>query len=301
MKPTLVVMAAGMGSRYGGLKQIEPIGPSGELIIEYSIHDAVKAGFGRVVFVIHRSFADNFKKVIANKLNYDIEIEYVYQELDSCIGDFQLPTNRQKPWGTAHAILVCREKVNTPFAVINADDFYGNHSFKLIGDFLINPDLQEDQYALIGYKLQNTLSDFGKVSRGLCSCDEDMLLQDIVETHGIAKDPAGAKYCDQNGQEHHLSGDKVVSMNFWGFHPSIFEFIESQFEEFLLEHGNEIKTEIYLPFVVDNLVKSGLVNVSVLTTTTQWFGITYKQDKPAVVESIKQLVEQGVYLPKLKN
>lgn len=298
MKPTLLILAAGMGSRYGGLKQIEPVGPNGETILEYSVFDAIRAGFGKVVFVIRESFADDFKARFESKLAGKIEIEYVYQELNKLPKGFLLPNNREKPWGTGHAILMAKDIINEPFAAINADDFYGNEAYQVVANFLTQSIL-EDKYSMIGYQLNKTLSDFGGVSRGICKTDSDNFLTKITETHKIRLENDKI-LCESS--EHviaEMSGNETVSMNFWGFHPSVFENIESQFIDFLKTNIQLPKSEFYIPFVVFEMIKTGKAKVEVLKADSPWFGVTYQEDKPFVIKQIQKLTDQGVYPDKL--
>jgi UTP-glucose-1-phosphate uridylyltransferase len=293
-KPSLLVLAAGMGSRYGGLKQIDPIGPSGEAIIEYSMHDAIKAGFGKIVFVIRQSFEQAFKDMIGNKLDGLCEVKYVYQELDKSLGDFQLPESRQKPWGTGHAILVAADVINEPFAVINADDFYGGYSYKAIAEYLTTT-ADKNDYCMVGYTLSNTLSENGSVSRGICQCDEDGNLLDVEEYINIEEKDGSLTGTDDSGNEKNLAGQEIISMNLWGFGPSIFDQLKTRFADFLAAYGNEEKSEFYIPFVVDDLIKQSAAKVKVLKSEASWFGVTYPDDKPTVVAQIASLVEKGVY------
>jgi len=298
MKPTLLILAAGMGSRFGGLKQIEPIGPNGETILEYSVYDAIRAGFGKVVFVIRESFAEEFKARFEHKVAGKIRIEYVYQETNKLPEGFVLPPDREKPWGTGHAILMAKDIIKEPFAAINADDFYGKEAYEVISNYLTK-NIKTDKYGMVGYQLRNTLSDFGSVSRGVCVTDKDNNLTKITETHKIRKE--GNQFlsdADKNDSPQ-LDGNEKVSMNFWGFHPSIFKYIENQFIEFLNKNLTIPKSEFYIPFVVYELIQNGLVNVEVLSADSPWFGVTYKEDKPFVVQQIKELTEQGVYPQKL--
>ena len=299
MKPTLLILAAGMGSRYGGLKQIDPVGPNGEIIIDYSIHDAIRAGFGKLVFVIRDYFADAFKEKIGGKFDGVVETAYVYQELDTALDGFSVPANREKPWGTGHAILVGKDVIDEPFAVINADDYYGIDSFKVMSKFLSGAEVSPADYAMVGFTLRNTLSEHGTVARGVCHCDENMLLRDVVETTAIARDGDGARYVGDDGVEHVLTGDEVVSMNLWGFHQSIFEHLSSQFSDFLRDRANDPKAEIFIPTVVDSLIKSEQVSVKVLPTHDSWFGVTYRQDREIAERSIAALIEEGVYPQRL--
>ena len=296
MKPTLVVLAAGIGSRYGGLKQIDPVGPGGEVIMDYSMYDAAQAGFGKIVFVIRRDIEDSFKKKFSSKLEGMVEIAYVYQEPDLFVDSFEIPAGREKPWGTGHAILVTKDAVSEPFAVINADDYYGPSSYKQMKEFLVS---DNDNYAMVGFTLRNTLSEHGHVSRGVCQCDENMHLQKITETTEITKAGVGAVFVDENGGENKLTGDEIVSMNLWGFRPDIFEHLQGQFEDFLAKHGNELKSEFYIPAVVDRLISSGEKKVNILHSQEKWFGVTYKEDKEFAKARIEELISQGVYPQKL--
>ena len=299
MKPTLLILAAGLSTRYGGLKQIEPIGPNGEIIIDYSIYDAIRAGFGKLVFIIRHCFEDAFKEKIGSKFDGLIETAYAYQELDIALDGFVLPPDREKPWGTGHAILVARDVINEPFAVINADDYCGIDSFKMMAEFLCGPGLSPTDYAMVGFRLRNTLSEYGAVSRGVCHCDDKMFLLDVVERTRVERCGDAAIYFDNDGTEHMLSGDEVVSMNLWGFHPSIFTYLSRQFKDFLEEHGNELKSELFIPTVVGDMVESGRVNVKVLSTHDNWFGVTYREDKEIAERSIAGLVEKGTYPERL--
>ncbi len=299
MKPTLLVMAAGMGSRYGGLKQIDPVGPNGETIIEYSMYDAIKAGFGRIVFVVREQFKDLFDEKIGAKVKGRIEVAYVCQELDKCLGNFVMPKEREKPWGTGHAVLTAAEAVKEPFAAINADDFYGHNSFKVMSRFLSDPANGPGDYAMVGFKLRNTLSEHGSVSRGVCTADADGFLKKVVEHTKIIKDGGRVYNVFDDGSEKPMSDDDIVSMNFWGFGADIFEHIRGQFAEFLSQRGGQLKSEFYIPFVVDRMISEGKARVKVLPTEAQWFGVTYKEDKAAVEQSIKNLINSGDYPHKL--
>ncbi|MBL7152374.1 MAG: nucleotidyltransferase [Phycisphaerae bacterium] len=299
MKPTLLILAAGLGSRYGGLKQIDAVGPNGEIIIDYSIYDAIGAGFGKVVFVIRHYFEDAFKEKIGSKFDGVVETAYAYQELDATLGDFALPPNRERPWGTGHAILVAEDIINEPFAVINADDYYGSDSFKMMAEFLSGPAISPADYAMAGFRLGNTLSDYGSVARGVCHCDDELFLRDIVERTRVEKRGRTACYSDDDGTEHVLTGEEMVSMNLWGFHPSIFTHLSRQFKDFLEEHGNKLKSELFIPTAVGDLVESGRVNVKVLPTRDSWFGVTYREDREIAERSIAALVADGTYPQKL--
>lgn len=296
MKPTLLVLAAGMGSRYGGLKQIDPVGPSQEIIIDYSIFDAVRAGFGKVVFVIRKDIEETFKECVGSRFKGIIDVEYAYQELNELPAGFAVPEGREKPWGTGHAILMAADLIKEPFAVINADDFYGKSGYKLLADYLSQAsDGAMAEYCMCGFMLRNTLSEHGYVSRGICETDSEGYLQDVEEITRIEKDGDGAKYNAADKTEVRLTGNEFVSMNMWGFTPSIFERLKEQFVEFLQKNGSELKSEFFIPTVVNNLIKSGKTRVKVLESGDSWFGITYKEDKPAVVESVARLVEDKVY------
>ncbi|WP_319503436.1 sugar phosphate nucleotidyltransferase [uncultured Draconibacterium sp.] len=298
MKPTLLILAAGMGSRFGGLKQVEPVGPNGEAIIDYTIFDAIRAGFGKVVFVIRESFADAFKEKFEAKLKGKIDVEYVFQELDNLPEGFTLPEGREKPWGTAHAILVAKDVINEPFCAINADDFYGEGAYQIMADFL-NNSVQEQTFSMIGYQLKNTLSEHGSVSRGMCTVNENDNLVKIVETHNIFKKEDAAVTIAEDGSETPLTGNERVSMNFWGFHPSIFKALESKFVQFLKTEIDKPKSEMYIPSVVFEMIGDNEVEVKVLEANSPWFGVTYKEDKPIVVNKIKALIEEGVYPEKI--
>lgn len=299
MKPTLLILAAGMGNRYGGLKQIDPVGPNGEIIIDYSIYDAIGAGFGKLVFVIRHYFEDAFKEKIGSKFDGVVETAYAFQELDAGLEGFTLPPDRKKPWGTAHAIGVGRDVIDEPFAVINADDYYGVDSFKMMADFLSGPEISPTDYAMVGFKLRNTLSEYGTVARGICHCDDNLFLRDIVERTKVQKRGNGACYFDEDGTEHALTGDEVVSMNLWGFHPSFFEHLKAGFGRFLREQGTEPKSEYFITIPVSDLVGSGQVKVKVLPTHDNWFGVTYRQDKEIAQRCILTLIEAGTYPNKL--
>jgi dTDP-glucose pyrophosphorylase len=299
MKPTLLILAAGMGNRYGGLKQIDPVGPNGEIIIDYSIYDAIRAGFGKLVFVIRRYFEDAFKEKIGRKFDGVVKTDYAYQELDAALDGFALPAEREKPLGTGHATLLGRDFIDEPFAVINADDYYGIDSFKIMAEFLCGPEVSPTSYAMVGYRLRNTLSEYGSVARGVCYCDDKQCLSDIFERLGVEKCGNGARYFGEDGTEHLLTGDEVVSMNLWGFHQSVFGHIAAKFKDFLKEHGNDPEAELYIPVVIDDLIKSGKVKVKVLPTHDTWFGITYRQDREIAERCIRKLIDNGLYPEKL--
>jgi hypothetical protein len=295
-KPTLLVLAAGMGSRYGGLKQIDPVGPAGETIIDYSIYDAMRAGFGKLVFVIRKDIEAQFREIIGTRFEQRIAVEYVYQELDKLPPGFSLPAGRTKPWGTTHAILMAEGVVKENFAAINADDFYGQNAYKVLAQHLTSgtPD-----YAMVGFILKNTLSDHGSVARGVSRTDANNYLTSIVEMTKIERDGAGAKNTDADGKLTKLAGDEAVSMNFWGFTPALFPQIKVDFENFLKKSGGELKSESFIPSTVGNLVNAGVAKVKVLRSPDSWFGVTYREDRPQVVESIRQLIAQGKYPEKL--
>lgn len=296
VKPTLLVLAAGMGSRYGGLKQIDPVGPAGETIIDYSVFDALRAGFGKLVFVIRRDIETQFKEIVGARFESRIPVEYVFQELDKLPAEFSVPAGRTKPWGTAHAILMGTGTVREPFAAINADDFYGAESYRLLAQHLQagTPD-----YAMVGFILRNTLSDFGSVARGVCQVDPENYLQGVVELTKIERDGAGARDTNPAGNVINLSGDEAVSMNMWGFTPTIFPQLQKGFQEFLERHGWDMKSEFYIPSAVNSLVVARQARVKVLRTQASWFGVTYREDRPRVVESVRQLIARGDYPEKL--
>jgi len=293
-KPTLLILAAGLGSRYGGVKQMDKIGPSGESIIDYSIYDAVKAGFGKVVFVLNPKIEKDFREIYEPRLKGKIETEFVLQEITNIPEGVEFNPDRVKPWGTGHAVLMAKEVINEPFAVINADDFYGRDAYKVLADFLTTLSNSQTDYAMVGYLLKNTLSDFGSVSRGVCSSDEQGFLTDVVERTSIVKKNNKVFYTDNN-KETEIDEDSIVSMNFWGFTPRFFEQLDRDFRKFIVENANQLKAEFFIPLVVNNLIKSKEATIKVLKSTAQWFGITYQEDKPVTIQKVKQLVEQGVY------
>ncbi|MFV0593672.1 MAG: NDP-sugar synthase [Draconibacterium sp.] len=298
MKPTLLILAAGMGSRFGGLKQVEPVGPNGEAIIDYTIYDAIRAGFGKVVFIIRESFADAFKEKFDKKLEGKIEVDYVFQELNMLPEGFSLPEGREKPWGTAHAILVAKDAVKEPFCALNADDFYGKNAYKVMADFLVASN-NDSEYSMVGYQLNNTLSDHGSVSRGICEVDADNNLVKIVETTKIFKQGEAAYSVEEDGSEKQLSGKENASMNIWGFKPSIFKTLEKRFVDFLETEMEKPKSEMYIPSVVFDMISDGEASVKVLEANSPWFGVTYKEDKPLVVGKIRSLIDAGEYPEKL--
>jgi hypothetical protein len=297
----LVVMAAGIGSRYGGLKQMDPVGPGGEKIIDYSVYDARRAGFGQVVFVIRKEMEDDFREHIGRRIEQQIETRYVYQELEPLPEGFNVPEGRVKPWGTAHAVATCRDAVRTPFAVINADDFYGPSAFRVLGDFLQTAREREGvhEYGLVGYLLGNTLSEHGHVSRGVCEVAPGGTLHEIHERVKIQRFEDAIRHTEDGRTWIDLPADSVVSMNMWGFTPSLFEELDAGFVEFLRDRGSDLKAEYLLPERVGDLVAAGRARVQVLRTDARWFGITYKEDKPFVERAIRELVERGAYPPSL--
>lgn len=299
MKPTLVVLAAGMGSRYGGLKQIDGVGPMGQTIIDYSIYDAVRAGFGKVVFVIRKNIEEEFKQVFAQKYQGKIAIDYVFQELDKVPAHVNINPDRQKPWGTGHAILMSAEKVKEPFAVINGDDFYGAESFREMAAFLTDTAGDAHASAMVGYALKHTLSENGFVSRGVCQYDEEGILQHVTERTQIQRVNGAIQFKDENENLQTLDENTVVSMNFWGFKPQFLDLLRTQVETFITKNAQELKAEIYIPSVVDNLIKTGETKVKILKTNAEWFGVTYIEDRPVVVQRLKDLTEKQVYPEKM--
>ena len=298
MKPTLLVLAAGMGSRYGSLKQMDGLGPCGEAIIDYSIYDAIQAGFGKVVFVIRHSFADAFKQIFSpERFGGKIDVEFVYPELDYLPEGFSVPEGREKPWGTNHAVMMAKDVIHEPFAVINSDDFYGREGFQVVADFLRSVEGCRGKYALVGYFLKNTLSEFGSVSRGVCELDDNACLSTVTERTAIQRKADGKVYYAEKGQDHEVSEDSVVSMNFWGFTPDYFGWSEELFKVFLA--SDDVKTnpkaEFFIPYVTDVLIKRHDASFKVLNCDAKWFGVTYKEDRPDVVAKIGRLIEQGVY------
>jgi UTP-glucose-1-phosphate uridylyltransferase len=295
MKPTLLILAAGMGSRYGGLKQVDALGPSGEAIIEFSVYDAIRAGFGKVVFVIRDTIEAAFKEKFAGKFEDKIQVEYVFQDVNTEIeGVTDLP-ERVKPWGTAHAVLVAENVINEPFAVINADDYYGVEAFQTIAKFLTE-DVSADNWAMVGYILKNTLSDHGTVNRGVCTADAKDHLTNVVERHKIGrKEDNKVYFVDDDGSTQEVSENAVVSMNFWGFHQDIFSIIKSQFIEFAAANRENPKAEFYIPLVVNRQIEADEAKLKVLTSDDNWYGVTYQDDKPMVQSAFDELVEKGVY------
>lgn len=301
-KTSLVIMAAGLGSRYGGIKQLEPVGPGGEIIMDYSIYDAIKAGFNKIIFIIRKDIEQDFYEVIGKRIEKMIEVEYVFQEIENLPEGFSKPTERTKPWGTGQAVLSCLEKVKEPFAVINADDYYGKEAFAKIYDFLTTNASSSIpyQFCMAGFILGNTLSENGTVTRGVCKVNEDNLLVDIVETSGIKQENKSGVAVNKLGEQISVDLEGAVSMNMWGFTPKLFEELEQGFIQFLEGiAGNELKAEYLLPEVVDKLVKANKAEVHVLKTNDKWFGVTYKEDKEMVIKSFNELVTKGIYPKKL--
>lgn len=293
MKPTLLILAAGMASRYGGMKQIEAFGPSGETIMDYSIYDAIRAGFGKVVFIIREEFAENFKHIFEPKFKGKVETDYVYQDLMAFTGAREIPADRTKPWGTAHAVLCARDAVKEPFAVINADDFYGRDAFEKAHEFLTTA-CKDSTWSIIGYELMKTLSEHGTVNRGVCRVDDQGNLASIAERINISEQD-GKVICDDNLEPREISRDSKVSMNFWCFSPNVFNFSEALFNDFLDKHIAVPKSEFFIPIVADEFISQGKGVIKVIPTSSSWFGVTYKQDAPAVKESIDELVSNGAY------
>ena len=299
MQPTLLILAAGMASRYGSMKQIQAFGPSGETIMEYSIYDAIRAGFTKVVFIIREEFATDFKNIFEPALKGKIETAYVYQKPDSFIGDFKIPADRTKPWGTAHAVLCAKDAIGDPFAVINADDFYGRDAFEKAYEFLTQQ-CNEKVYSIIGYELLKTLSDNGTVNRGVCQVDANGNLTAIAERLNIAM-KEGRIVCDDDQQPHEIAKDSQVSMNFYCFHPSIFPYSQKLFREFLAENGTKPKSEFFIPLAADHFISDKQGVIKVIPTSAQWFGVTYKEDAPEVKESLHALISGGEYPQSLWN
>ncbi len=302
MQPTLLVLAAGMGSRYGGLKQMDPMGPNGETVLDYSVFDAIRAGFGKVVFIIREDFAEAFKQGVGGRFAGKIEVDYAFQRLDDLPTGFSVPDGRTKPWGTAHAVRAARDQVTTPFAVINADDFYGRDAYERAAKFLTEPAAAngKSHYAVIGYPLKNTLSDHGDVNRGICDHDADGLLTEVEEYVAIEREEDGAvRGTGLSGARKVLLDTAPVSMNFWAFTPDFFPQLEEEFTAFLKANASAEKAECYIPTVVDSLIRSGKADCRVIETTSHWFGVTYPDDKPHVVASINELIGSGQYPHKL--
>ena len=302
MKPTLVLLAAGMGSRYGGLKQLDGLGPNGETIMDYSIYDAIKAGFGKIVFVIRKDFEQEFRKKVLSKYEGHIPAEVCYQSLDALPEGFTVPEGREKPWGTNHAVMMAKDLIHEPFCVINCDDFYNRDSFMVIGKFLADlPDNSTNTYAMVGFRVGNTLSENGTVARGVCSKDENDLLTTVVERTEIMRVDGKVSYKDENGEWVAIEDNTPVSMNMWGFTPDYFAHSDAYFKQFLSDPKNQAnpKAEFFIPLMVNELVNNGTSTVKVLDTTSKWFGVTYSADRQATVDRIQALVNEGVYPNKL--
>ncbi|MBP3671677.1 MAG: nucleotidyltransferase [Bacteroidaceae bacterium] len=299
MKPTLFVLAAGMGSRYGGLKQLDGLGPNGETIMDYSIFDAIRGGFGKVVFVIRKDFEADFREKVLNKYIDHIPVELVFQSLDKLPEGFTCPADRVKPWGTNHAVLMGKDVIKEPFAVINADDFYGRDSFAVLGKWLSQMEGKSNQYCMVGYRVGNTLSESGTVARGVCATDNNRMLTDVVERTQIERREGVVKYKDENDEWVAIEDNTPVSMNMWGFTPDYFTHSDSYFANFLQENIENLKAEFFIPLMVNKLIKDGTSTVEVLDTTSRWFGVTYAQDRPDVVAKIQSLVDAGEYPEKL--
>ena len=304
MKPTLLVLAAGMGSRYGGLKQMDGLGPNGETIIDYSIYDAVEAGFGKVVYVVREYFREQMEQVVKEKYSNvrcvdgePLVFEFVTQELTKIPARFTLNPEREKPWGTAHAVLMGAEAVKEPFAVINGDDYYGKESFKVLGDWLRAHEGKTREYCLVGFQLENTLSESGGVSRGICSTEADGTLATVVEHHKIAREADGKVYGENSitGEKVELDGKALCSMNMWGFTPDYFDKSAAIFEQFLEKNIGELKSEFYIPYAIDCMIKDGTGKTEVLSTPSRWFGVTFKEDRPGVVAKFQEFADKGVY------
>jgi dTDP-glucose pyrophosphorylase len=293
MKPTLLVLAAGMGSRYGGQKQTDAFGPSGETITDYSIYDGLKAGFGKVVFVIAPRMEEEFKNDYIRRFPSDLQVEYVIQDVKNVPEGFTVPEARVKPWGTAHAVLMAKDVIREPFAVINADDFYGRESYRIMHDFLVQA--KAGEYSLIGFTLSKTVSEHGSVARGVCETDENEFLTRIVERTKIFSREGKIWFEDEDGSNHDLSPEVKVSMNLFGFTPDIFEHLDNQFRAYIEKNINSAKAEFFIPYVADNLIRSNAASFQVLGTPESWFGVTYQDDRPHVLNMINRLVEEGVY------
>lgn len=295
MKPTLFLLAAGMGSRYGGLKQLDGLGPNGETIMDYSVFDAVRAGFGKIVFVIRHSFEKDFAEQIIPKYRDVVPVEVVFQETSYVPEGADYNKDREKPWGTNHALLMGKDVIKEPFAVINADDFYGKESFDILYQFLISVENKQNEYCMVGYRVGNTLSESGSVSRGVCTTDENGYLTSVVERTSIEEKGGTIVFLDEKGLENKLEFNTPVSMNMWGFTPDYFHYSEESFISFLKEKGQELKSEFYIPTVVNELIVAGKASCKVLDTPSKWFGVTYANDRPQVVLKINQLINEGVY------
>ena len=298
MKPSLLVLAAGLGSRYGGVKQIDPVGTHGEALLDYSVFDALRAGFGKIVFVIRKDFEDDFRRVVLSKYQGKVQCELCFQSVDKVPEGCSFNPERTKPWGTNHAVLMGRELIHEPFAVINADDFYGRESYQVLADFLRSVEGKSGQYCMVGYRVANTLSENGTVSRGVCTTDADGHLTDVIERTKI-EDKNGTIVFTENDVDTPLDPMTPVSMNMWGFTPEYFDYSEKAFRLFLNEHGQELRSEFYIPTLVNQLITEGKATCKVLDTPSKWFGVTYSEDRPQVVMKINQLIAKGEYPAKL--
>ena len=299
MKPTLFVLAAGMGSRYGGLKQLDGLGPNGETIMDYSVFDAIRGGFGKLVFVIRKSFEQDFRKKIISKYENHIPVEIVFQDLNTLPEGFICPEGREKPWGTNHAVLMGKEVIKEPFAAINADDFYGRDSFSVLGKALMAMEGTENKYCMVGYRVGNTLSESGSVARGVCETNAEGFLTDVVERTAIERIQGEIQFIDENGKKVVLEENTPVSMNMWGFTPDYFQHSEKSFIHFLQKNKDNLKAEFFIPLTVNELIKAGTSSVKVLDTTSKWFGVTYAADRQGVVDKIQKLIDTGDYPNKL--
>jgi NDP-sugar pyrophosphorylase family protein len=296
MKPSLLIMAAGMGSRYGGLKQMEPMGPNGSALLDYSVYDAIRAGFGKVVFVIRHDIEADFKKIVGKKWEPKIPVRYVFQELAMVPEGFQVPEGRQKPWGTGHAVWVAQGAIQEPFAAINADDYYGRNSFKVLAGFLKKVKKADSStYSMVGFPLDKTLSEHGTVARGVCRLARGRRLREVVERTQIGQEGRKVFYLDESGTKHPLKRSEMVSMNMWGFTPRLFRQLDQRFGEFLEEKGRDIKSEFLIPRVVDDAISTREATVKVLSTKDRWFGVTYPQDREIVRQNVLNLVKRKVY------
>jgi UTP-glucose-1-phosphate uridylyltransferase len=297
MNPTLLILAAGLGSRYGGIKQMDEIGPSGESIIDYSVYDAIRAGFEKVVFVLNPNIIDDFRSIYEARLKGKIKTEYILQEISDIPAGISFNPERVKPWGTAHAVLVAKNYIDEPFAVINADDFYGREAYTVMASYLkcLSPD--DTDYSMVGYRLKNTLSENGTVSRGICTSDNEFLA-DVVERTKIYSENQNIVF-EENGSKNIISGESVVSMNFWGFSPKFFGQMEDDFRDFIEKNSSNLKAEFYIPFVVNNLINAKKARIKVLTSEASWFGVTYKEDKDSTIKKVGVLIDKGIYPEKL--
>ncbi|MBE6236462.1 MAG: nucleotidyltransferase [Bacteroidales bacterium] len=304
MKPTLLVLAAGMGSRYGGLKQMDGLGPSGETIIDYSIYDAVQAGFGKVVYIVREYFKEQMEQLVKEKYSNvkcvdgePLQFQFVTQELTKIPSGFTLNPERQKPWGTAHAVLMGKDVVKEPFAVINGDDYYGKDSFRILADWLKAHEGKTGEYCLVGFQLENTLSESGGVSRGICKADKEGILTEVVEHHKIAREDDGKVYGENSitGEKVEVDGKALCSMNMWGFTPDYFEKSAAIFEKFLEKNINELKAEYYIPYAIDCMIADGSGRTELLSTPSRWFGVTFKEDRPGVVAKFQEFADKGIY------